>query len=156
ATNIELGQQTTLPVNMTTDGSSIAAATIDVNAVNYRDKTLFPDSAVYYFAINVMNAKVNLAPSRYGIGQFNRTRYQRAAINHQLKVVNDENQLVFVGPFQSFEEAKSYEARILPMMEEIMKVPSDIYNTFVITKEFIPSLVNGVTITDYYQYYNEQ
>ena len=156
ATHIGLEQQKAAPVKIGANVNNIAAATIDLGASNYRDENLLPDSATYYFIVNVMNAKVNLAPSRYGIGQFNRTRYQRSAINHQLKVVNDENQLVFVGPFQSLEEVKLYEARILPMIEEIMKIPSDIYNTFVITKEFIPSLVNGVTIQDYHQQYIEQ
>src|SRR5690606_19743468 len=39
----------------------------------YRDLELLPDSGTYYFVINVMNGRVNLAPSRFGIGQFNRT-----------------------------------------------------------------------------------
>jgi hypothetical protein len=37
-----------------------------------------------------------------------------------------------------------------------MKVPSEIYNTFVIMKEIIPSLTDGVTIGKYRQNYIEQ
>jgi tetratricopeptide (TPR) repeat protein len=134
----------------------IGMTKIDLGPNDYRDKKLFPDIGEYYFTINVMDGKVNMAPSRYGIGQFNRTRYQNASINHQLKVVNGENQLIFVGPFKSFEEVKAYESRIMPMMPEIMKVPSEIYNTFVIMKEIIPSLTDGVTIGKYRQNYIEQ
>src|SRR5690606_19642992 len=98
----------------------------------------------------------DLAPSRYGIGQFNRTRYQNLPINHQLKVVNGENQLIFIGPFNSFEQVKAYEARILPMMLDIMKVPEEINNSFIILKDIIPSLTDGVTIKKYHQNYSEQ
>lgn len=134
----------------------IGAAKIDLGPNEYRDKELFPDVGEYFYTINIMDPKVNMAPSRYGIGQFNRTRYQSTTINHQLKVVNNENQLIFIGPFKSFEEVKAYEARIASMMPEIMKVPSEIYNTFVIVKEVIPSLTDGVSIGKYYQNYIEQ
>lgn len=134
----------------------IGASKIDLGPNDYRDKKLFPDVGEYFFAINILDGRVNMAPSRYGIGQFNRTRYQNTGINHQLKVVNGENQLIFVGPFQSFADVKDYEARIMPMMPEIMKVPSEIYNTFIVLKEMIPSLTDGVTIGKYYQNYIEQ
>lgn len=143
-------------VTMTEKKVAIENSKFDFGPNDYRDKKLFPDTAEYYFTINVIDAKVNLAPSRYGIGQFNRTRYQQQAINHQLRVVNGENQLVFVGPFKTFEEVKLYESRILPLMSEIMKVPVDIYNTFVIAKEIIPTLTDGVEINKYHQNYIEQ
>lgn len=135
---------------------AIAAAKIDFGPNHFRDMSLFPEEGEYFFTINVMDDKVNMAPSRYGIGQFIRTRYQNMAINHQLKVVNGENQLIFIGPFKTFDQAKTYEARILPMMPEIMKVPDEIYNTFIILKEVIPSLTDGVTIKQYHQNYLEQ
>ncbi|SKB44104.1 Tetratricopeptide repeat-containing protein [Sphingobacterium nematocida] len=134
----------------------IANSKIDFGPNDYRDKKLFPDTAEYYFTVNVMDPKVNMAPSRYGIGQFNRTRYHNAPINHQLKVVNGENQLIFIGPFKSFEEVKLYESRLSPFMLEIMKVPAEIYNTFVITKQSIPSLTDGIEIKKYHQNYIEQ
>src|SRR5690606_36313203 len=81
---------------------------------SYRDTELLPDTAIYYFVINVMNARVNLAPSRYGIGQFNRIQYAGQPLSHQLKTVDQENQLVYVGVFNTYQDAKMYESRIKP------------------------------------------
>jgi len=131
-------------------------AVIDFGSNDYRNKDLFPDSAEYYFVINVQDAKVNLAPSRYGIGQFNRTRYQQRNINHNLHNINGENQLILIGPFLSFEEVKAYESRISVIMPEIMKIPVEIYNTFVVTKSALSLLTDGVEIRKYYQNYIEQ
>ncbi len=122
----------------------------------YRNLELLPDSAVYYFVINVMNERVNLAPSRYGIGQFNRTRYTGRNIMHQLKPVNDENQLVYVGPFLNYEEAKTYEVRIMPLLPDIMKIPATLYNTFLITEDNFGTLSDFDKIDDYYTSYHEQ
>src|SRR5690606_6613792 len=43
----------------------------EIGENTYRNMELLPDSAIYYFVINIMNARVNPAPSRFGIGQFN-------------------------------------------------------------------------------------
>ncbi|WP_407426459.1 tetratricopeptide repeat protein [Arcticibacter sp.] len=94
----------------------------------------------HYFVVNILSATTNLSPSRFGIGQFNRSMYPQLAIKHQLKVVNKENQLIFVGPFQDKEEAQSYEARILPMIKTIMKIPEETYNSFVISQEGLERL----------------
>jgi len=118
---------------------------------DFRNKELLPDTATYYFVVNVMDEKVNLAPSRYGIGQYNRARYGRSSISHQTRLVNGENQLLFIGTFATYEEAKAYEAAILPMLPEIMKVPQDDYNTFVITRETIGTLTDAAAIDDYYE-----
>lgn len=106
----------------------------------------------HYFVINVLSATTNLAPSRFGIGQFNRSMYPQAAIKHQLKVVNKENQLIFVGPFHNKEEASAYEARILPMIKDIMKVPTEKYNTFVISAERFEQLNTRVLIDSYVEH----
>ncbi|WP_437922251.1 tetratricopeptide repeat protein [Sphingobacterium sp. LRF_L2] len=135
---------------------AIADVRIQYGPNEYRDKKLLPDTATYYFVVNVMDPRVNLAPSRYGIGQFNRSRYTRASINHQLKLVNAENQLLLVGPFETFEEVKTYETRILPLLPEIMKVPQEDYNIFVITRETIGTLTDGIQIKNYHQVYIEQ
>lgn len=129
---------------------------IDYGPNEYRDKKMFPDKGTYFFTINVKDPHVNLAPSRYGIGQFNRSRYEKANINHQLKLVNAENQLLFIGPFESYEEVKTYESRILPLLAEIMKVPVEDYNIFIITKEVIGTLTDGIMIRNYQQIYSEQ
>lgn len=94
----------------------------------------------HYFVVNILSATTNLSPSRFGIGRFNRSRYPALTIKHQLKVVNKENQLIFVGPFQDKEEAVSYETRILPMIKDIMKIPAERYNTFVISQEGLEQL----------------
>ena len=127
-----------------------------VEANSYRDLELLPDSAAYYFVINVTSTRVNLAPSRFGIGQFNRSRYTGTALSHQLKVVNDENQMVYIGPFSSYEQVKQYESRILPMLPDIMKIPADYYNTFVITEANFGTLSDFDKIDDYHTIYWEQ
>ncbi len=135
------------------------AQTADVGEIGpnmYRDLELLPDSATYYFVINVTSERVNLAPSRFGLGQFNRTRYSGAAISHQLKVVDGENQLVYIGPFATYEQAKLYESRILPMLPDIMKIPTDYYNTFVITESNFGTLSDFDKIDDYHAIYWEQ
>lgn len=129
---------------------------IDFGPNEYRDKSLFPDISTYYYVINVMDSKLNLAPSRYGIGQFLRTRYSREKLSHQVKDVNGENQLIFVGPFDSFEEVKSFEGRILPLIPDIMKMPEEVYNSFVITGQLMESLTDGIKVNNYHQIYIEQ
>lgn len=131
-------------------------AKIDLGPNDYRDKELLPDKGVYFYVINVESPSVNLAPTRYGIGQFNRTRYAQAKIEHILRNINGENQLIFVGPFHTYEEVKTYEARISPLMSDIMKVPAEIYNTFVATKETIGTLTDGIQIKNYQKVYSEQ
>lgn len=130
--------------------------TTEIDENQYRDMTLLPDSATYFFVINVMHGTANLAPSRFGIGQFNRSRYSRAAIAHEVRVVDGESQLLYVGPFRSYEEVKTYESRILPLMGDIMKIPTDLYNTFIITEENFGTLSDFETIDDYYIIYQER
>jgi len=135
------------------------AQTADVGEIgpsSYRNLELLPDSATYYFVINVTSERVNLAPSRFGIGQFNRTRYAGAAISHQLKTVDGENQLIYIGPFSTYEQARLYESRILPMLPDIMKIPADYYNTFVITERNFGTLSDFDKIDDYHSIYQEQ
>lgn len=158
ASAVSLSAKSDMAQKSQLDGKTIdlGHVKIDFGPNEYRDKKLFPDTATYYFTINVLNPRVNLAPSRYGIGQFNRSRYARIAINHQLKLVNAENQLLFVGPFETFEEVKTYETRILPLLPEIMKVPQEDYNSFVITSEVLGTLTDGIQIKNYHQVYIEQ
>jgi len=128
----------------------------EIGENTYRDRDLLPDSAVYYFVINIMNERVNLAPSRFGIGQFNRSRYAGWQISHQLTVINDENQLIYIGPFSNYEEARGYEARITPLLADIMKIPPSLYNTFLITESNFGTLSDFDKIDDYYSSYHEQ
>lgn len=143
-------------VNMQTSNIAFINSQIDFGPNDFRDKELFPDTAEYYFIINVLDPKVNMAPSRYGIGQFNRTRYAQSNLNHTIRVINGENQLILIESFKTFDEVKAYEKQISALMAEIMKVPVEIYNTFVITKDTLPLLTDGVEIKKYYQNYTEQ
>ena len=112
-----------------------------------------PDSAEYYFVVNVTDAASNLNSSRFGIGQFNRSRFAALSIKHQLKDVNSENQLIFVGPFNSLGSTREYERNILPLIREIMKIPAEKYNTFVITKDELDKFKNSSQINAYLDFY---
>lgn len=127
-----------------------------VEQSTFRDLALLPDTATYYFVIHVMHPTVNLAPSRFGIGQFNRSRYADPGISHQLLRVNDESQLIYVGPFHSYQEGKIYEARFMPLIEEIMKIPSDAYYAFLITESVFGTLSDFEKIDDYFKFYSSQ
>lgn len=124
--------------------------------LTYRDLSLLPDTATYYFVIHVMHPTVNLAPSRFGIGQFNRSRYADSAISHQLQTVNNESQLIFVGPFQTYQDGKIYETRFMPLIGEIMKIPSDAYQAFLITESVFGTLSDFEKIDDYFKFYSSQ
>ena len=147
-----------------TDRSPITTTQLDgqtaIKADNqenpFRDVSLLPDSATYFFVIHVMHPSVNLAPSRFGIGQFNRSRYPEASISHQLNRVNEESQLLYMGPFSTFQGAKIYEARFLPLIGEIMKIPAEAYHTFIVTESIFGTLSDFGKIDDYYQFYIAQ
>jgi tetratricopeptide (TPR) repeat protein len=111
------------------------------------------DSANYYFVINVSTNTVSLAPSRFGIGQFNRANFAaNTTIKHQLKLVAD-HQLIYVGRFGSLAAVKDYARAIVPLLPDIMKVPSDKYNFFIITQENLDKLADQKTLDSYYDFY---
>ncbi len=112
-----------------------------------------PLVAEYYFTIQVTDPAANLSSSRFGIGQFNRSRFADKPIKHQVKLVNDESQLIFVGPFENRDEVKAYERAILPLVKDIMKVPAEKYNTFVITKTELDKLADNSKINAYLDFY---
>ena len=113
------------------------------------------DSTNYYFAINVSSGTTNLASSRFGVGQFNRTNYQGSAIKHQLKPVGADNQIIYVGRFNNKEEAKEYARKIVPLMSQIMKVPADKYSFFIITQENLDKLADRKLLDSYIEYYQQ-
>ena len=112
-----------------------------------------PPVAEYYFVINVSDPGVTLSSSRFGIGQFNRSSFSGNPIKHQLKAIADEAQIIFVGPFENLDVAKYYETQILPLMKDIMKVPSEKYSTFVITKVELDKLTDNKKINAYLDFY---
>jgi tetratricopeptide (TPR) repeat protein len=112
------------------------------------------DSAGYYFVVNVLDPRSNLNSSRFGIGQFNRTKYRPASIKHQLKRINNQNQLIFVGLFNNKEAAFAYYREIMPLMNQIMKVPADRYNAFIITQEDFEKLGDLKSLEEYIKFYH--
>lgn len=113
------------------------------------------DSSFYFFVINVATGTTNLASSRFGIGQFNRTRYANTRIFHLIKSVGDDNQLIYVGRFYSLDDVKAYARAIIPLMPDIMKVPKEKYSFFIITKENLDKLATPKTLESYIDYYQK-
>lgn len=113
------------------------------------------DSSNYYFVVNVSSGTTNLASSRFGIGQFNRTRFSGSTIKHDLKPIGPDDQLIFVGRFYSLEDVKKYARGIIPLMPDIMKVPKDKYSFFIITKENLDKLADQKTLDSYIDYYQK-
>lgn len=111
------------------------------------------ESALFYFVVNVSDPVVNLSSSRFGIGQFNRINLPQAGIKHQLKNVNRENQLIFVGPFEGRDAAQNYFNSISPMMKEIMKIPADKYSTFFINQQNLDKISDRVVLDQYVEFY---
>lgn len=117
------------------------------------DKTFSTEiSKVYYFVIDVADASLTLSSSRFGIGQFNRGNFPGAGLKHQLTEF-DNDQLIYVGNFLSFAEAKSYADGITPQLKQIMKVPAGTYSSFIISKENFEKLRNKDLVTKYLDFY---
>jgi tetratricopeptide (TPR) repeat protein len=113
------------------------------------------DSSNYYFVVNVTTGTTNLASSRFGIGQFNRTRFSGSTIKHQLVNAGPDDQIIYVGRFYSLEDAKKYARGIVPLLPDIMKVPKDKYSFFIITKENLDKLADQKTVDSYIDYYQK-
>jgi tetratricopeptide (TPR) repeat protein len=113
------------------------------------------DSSNYYFVINVASGTTNLASTRFGVGQFNRTRYTRSEVIHHVKTIGDNNQLIYVGRFYSLADAKDYARTIIPLLPDIMKVPRDKYSFFIITKENLDKLATQSILDSYFDYYQK-
>lgn len=152
-------EKQTPPANEPTTGQAApvlpAIIAPNVPAPPVKSPSIFSPAGTgeYYFVVNVEDPHVNLSPSRFGIGQFNRSRYSRISIKHQLKAVNNENQLIFVGPFSNKELAADYERNILPLIKDIIKVSADKYDTFVISKENLEKLNTRAIIHAYGEFY---
>lgn len=121
--------------------------------VNTSEFVALPDSAEYYYVINVMDAAVNLSSSRFGIGQFNRANFAGGGIKHQLKDISNENQLIYVGVFYSRDAVVQYALNITPLMPEIMKIPAGTYNTFIATKNTFELFNDKQTVNRYIDFY---
>lgn len=113
------------------------------------------DTGVYYFVVNVSDPSINLSSSRFGIGQFNRANLPGSPIRHQLKSIADQNQLIFVGPFEGKAAAVTYFSKIGPLMRQIMKIPVGKYDNFIITSDNLEKIKNKETLELYLEYYKK-
>ena len=135
--------------------SATAPVKAEVKGLNITSIFSKRDSANYYFAINVTTGTTNLASSRFGIGQFNRTRYFGYGFKHELVNAGPDDQIIFVGRFHSLSDATKYAKSIVPLLPEIMKVPKDKYSFFIITKENLDKLADQKTVDSYIDYYQK-
>jgi tetratricopeptide (TPR) repeat protein len=109
-------------------------------------------STVYFYVIDVADATLTLSSSRFGIGQFNRGNYAGQNLRHQLKEF-DNDQLIYVGNFSNFDDAKTYAEGITPQLKQIMKVPANIYTGFIISKENFDKLTSKDVLNKYLEFY---
>jgi tetratricopeptide (TPR) repeat protein len=110
----------------------------------------------YYFVVHVTEQTFNLSSSRFGIGQFNRTRFPDKQIKHQLKLPDNQNQLIFVGAFSSQDAVADYYAKISPLIPQIMKVPANKYRIFYISKQNFDKLTSGEVINWYIEFFKTE
>lgn len=129
-----------------------AKAAVPAAAINTDMIFSTAPSATYYFVIDVEDASLTLSSSRFGIGQFNRGNYADAGLKHQLTEF-DNDQLIYIGNFSSFADAKSYAYGITPQLKQIMKVPAGIYSSFIISKENFDKLQSKTLLTQYLDFY---
>ncbi len=109
-------------------------------------------STTFYYVIDVADASLTLSSSRFGVGQFNRGNYSEAGLKHQLKEF-DNDQLIYVGNFSNFDDAKAYAEGITPLLGRIMKVPANIYKGFIISKENFDKLTSKDLLNKYLEFY---
>ena len=161
----EPAQQTLIVKNADTKSNPVNTPEGAINPQqNNADKASIPiptesgffslaDSAEYYFVVNILDPSINLSSSRFGIGQFNRANFSGGGIKHQLKAVNKQNQLIFVGVFKSKNAVVDYYKNINPLMKDIMKIPADKYNTFFISKQNLDKLNSREVVNQYIDFY---
>lgn len=106
------------------------------------------ESSTYYFIVAVADVSLSLSSSRFGIGQFNRGNFAGLGIKHQLLEL-DEDQLIYVGDFNSLNEVKEYHKLIGAQLSKIMKVPTNNYNGFFISIQNFEKLKNRDALNRY-------
>ncbi len=141
-------------VNTEKDTTAAVVSTQKPAAVPVKTESIFTTAAsgVYYYVIDVADASLTLSSSRFGIGQFNRGNYAGANLKHQLKEF-DNDQLIYIGNFSNFGDAKAYAEGITPLLRRIMKVPANIYSGFVISKENFDKLTSKDLLNKYLDFY---
>ena len=110
------------------------------------------ETAVYYYVVAVNDVTVSVSSSRFGVGQFNRGNFSGTGLKHQLEEL-DEDQLIFVGNFETLNDVKNYYDGITPQLTRIMKVPATKYTGFYITKENFDKIKNRETLNRYIEFF---
>ena len=113
------------------------------------------ESTEYYFIVDITESTFNLSSSRFGIGQFNRSQYPDKQIKHQLKLLENQNQWIFVGVFPNKEAVAVYYSKINPLMSQIMKIPANKYVTFYISKQNFEKCTNREVIDWYIDFFKK-
>lgn len=160
--NIVPNQTVEAPTTLTLPSSPSSkktprTTTVASPTVESQNDALFSSatSGVYYFVIAVTEPASNLSSSRFGIGQFNRSNFSDIDIKHQVKLLNDQNQLIFVGEFDSKAAVADYHKKISTLMPAIMKISDNSYSYFYISKENFDKLIDKQTITWYIHYFKK-
>src|SRR5690606_4319077 len=60
-----------------------------------------PELEPYYFVVLLDDVKINLSATRYGIGQFIRTRFPRQGYGHNLSELDNSHQMIKVAVFEN-------------------------------------------------------
>lgn len=114
-----------------------------------------PELEPYYFVVLVDDLKINLSATRYGIGQFIRTRFPRQGYGHNLSELDNSHQMIKVGVFENLETAKEFESKILNLLPQIIKIDEKKYSTFVVPKSVLDMSEEMSFINDYLKKYIE-
>lgn len=110
------------------------------------------ESNTYYYVVSVNDMSLSVSSSRFGIGQFNRGNYAGSGIKHQLMEL-DEDQLIYIGDFNSLTEVKTYADGINPQLSKIMKVPAATYRSFFVSRENFEKIKNRETLNSYLEFF---
>lgn len=114
-----------------------------------------PELEPYYFVVLIDDLKINLSATRYGIGQFIRTRFPRQGYGHNLSELDNSHQMIKVGVFENLETAKEFESNILNLLPQIIKIDEKKYSTFVVPKSVLDMSEEMSIINDYLKKYIE-
>ncbi|UKJ07339.1 tetratricopeptide repeat protein [Solitalea lacus] len=109
--------------------------------------------AKYVLVVSVNNANANLNRIRLGIGQFNRSLFADKNYLHSSKTINNETQLISVSQFNDLETAKGYFRKFMDYRSDVVGLPDDKYNVFIITTDNFARLINQQTVEDYRNYF---
>lgn len=151
----------TVPVSLPLEQPKQAGTGLVVNGstaaivVPEAGRALFdlPETADYYFVINVLDPALNMNPTRFGLGQYLRSNYSGTGVRHQTRELKNENQLIYVGKFTSLSDAQAYRRRMAPLLRDIVKIPAEKYNTFVITGSELEKLNDRNAVQRYADFF---